>query len=204
MIPDPSAPIDDRSRPHIAVLRFYSSFEDEKGKPGSAREVHWVEYVKKGGNGATTCDKVSRIEKHNPMIWSVVGPAYAHFIKGQEEPADGTPLSAWPGCTTAMADHLKFLHLRSVEDVANTTDPDLERMGMGARALRDKARAFVEAKKGASIVAEALAEARAESAAKESRIADLEGVIGEMRTQIANLQGARRPVSKPGQSEAAD
>jgi hypothetical protein len=184
-----------RERPHVAVLRIWTEYDDVPGKPGEVTECHWMEYVKKGSNGASVTEKVRRIEKTNAALWEVVEGSYRAWLKGQEDPVDGTPLAAWPGVNPAQADRLKLIHVRTVEDVAALTDADLDRVGMGARSLRDKARAFIEAKKGSSIVAEAMAEKDRQIAELMQNVADLTATVKDLadRAGVTEKRGPGRP-----------
>lgn len=192
-----------RERPHVAVLRVWTEYEDVPGKPGEVTECHWMEYVKKGSNGASVSDKVRRIKKTNPMLWEVVEGPYSAWLKGQEEPVDGTPLAAWPGVNPAQADRLKLIYVRTVEDVAALSDQDLDRVGMGARSLRDKARAFVAAKKGEAVVAEAMAEKDKIIADLMQKVADLTEAVSELAADRNNDGGqeARRGPGRPRKAE---
>lgn len=136
------SPTDGQQIPAIVPLKFWKDHEPSD-VPGELKAVDWVEYAKKGQNGATVVDKISRIKK-SQILWDVLEQPYERWLKGQEEPEDGTPLSAWPGVTRGQVDALKAINIRTVEDVAMLTDSDLERVGMGARDLRKRALAFVE------------------------------------------------------------
>jgi hypothetical protein len=184
-----------RERPHVAVLRIWTEYDDVPGKPGEVTECHWMEYVKKGSNGASVTEKVRRIEKTNAALWEVVEGSYRAWLKGQEDPVDGTPLAAWPGVNPAQADRLKMIHVRTVEDVAALTEADLDRVGMGARALRDKARSFIEAKKGSSIVAEAMAEKDRQIAELMQNVADLTATVKDLaeKAGVTEKRGPGRP-----------
>ena len=183
----------DRDRPHIAVLRFWTEYEEVKGKPGDPVEVHWAEWVKKGGNGATTCEKVSRLKK-DQVLWPSIERSYDAWLKGQEAPVSGTPLSAWPGVHTAQADRLKLMHIRTVEDVAGLTDADLDKIGMGARALRDKARAFMQAKQGEAQIAAAMVERDEENARLKSEVEELRTTVAELAAKAGlEKRGPGRP-----------
>ena len=59
-------------KPAIHVVRIWKDHEPIDDK-GNYREVEWVEWAKKGTNGATTLDKVSRLkavkdDRRNP-VW---------------------------------------------------------------------------------------------------------------------------------------
>jgi hypothetical protein len=183
----------DRDRPHIAVLKFWIEYEETKAKIGEPVEVHWAEWVKKGGNGATTCEKVSRLKK-DQVLWPSIERSYEAWLKGQEEPVSGTALSAWPGVHTAQADRLKLMHIRTVEDVAAMTDADLDKIGMGARALRDKARAFIQAKQGEAQIAAALSERDATIAAQSAELEELRATVDALAAKAGlEKRGPGRP-----------
>lgn len=167
-------------RPNITPLKFWTDYRDLPGKPGEVEEVHWVEYVKKGSNGSTNRELVRRIQKFEPAIFDVIEPYYNAWLKGQEEPVTGTPFGAWPGCNPAQAERFKSMHVRTVEDVAGMNDADMDRFGMGGRLLRDRARAFIEAKRGSAIVADAMAE-------KDKQIAELVAQVAELTATVKEL-----------------
>lgn len=194
MLPMPTDPTEQNNVPQIVPLRIWIDHEAIDGQ-GHYREVEWVEYAKKGTNGATTVEKVSRMMKGDPILWNVIKPAYDHWKTGQQEPVDGTPLSVWPGVSTSQAEHLKLLHLRSVEDVAQANDATLERVGMGARALREKARAFVQAKQGQAVVADAMAAKDAQIAALTERLADLSKTVESLKSAMPRR--GRPPKERP-------
>lgn len=56
-----------------------------------------------------------------------------------EAPINGTPLKQWPVASPAQILMLERLHVRSVEDLANANEEVLNRIGMGSRALKQKA-----------------------------------------------------------------
>lgn len=186
MLPDPTAPDVPREKPLIVPIKIWTDHEPVNGT-SEYQAVEYVEWAKKGTNGATTVDKIARVKK-TPNIWGVIEPYYEAWKKGQEDPVDGTPLSAWPGVTRGQVDQLKSLHIRTVQDVAALTDSDLERVGMGARRLRDLARAFVKAADQDADISAALAERDAQ--------------IEEMQRQIAELQDANAQLAKNRQKRA--
>lgn len=67
---------------------------------------------------------------------------------------EGTPLTEAPFMTAAKVQELKALKVRSVEQLAGLPDSSMKKMGMGARDLRDKAIAFMDAAKGMTEVVE--------------------------------------------------
>lgn len=173
MLNAPIAPDETQQVPNIAVVDITRDHEPADDK-GNYREVHWITWAIKGGGGKTNRDKASRIKKTEPLLWEVMEPIYERWCKGQEAPEEGTPLDVWPAVTKGQVEILKSLHIRTVEDVAGMNDAAMQRFGMGARALRDKAAAFVEAKEGEAVLAEKLAKRDEVIARLEERIEDLE------------------------------
>lgn len=187
-----------RDVPQIAVLRIFEEYEDVPGKPGEPRAVHFCEWVKKGGNATTTIDKIARLEK-DQILWPVIRGAYEAWKKGQEEPVSGTPLAVWPGVNQAQASRLRDMHIKTVEDVAALTDGDLEKVGMGARTMREKARAYIQAKQGDAKIAEALADRDAKIAAQENELAELRATVAAL-AEKAGLEPKRGPGRPPKQA----
>jgi len=163
----------------VVPLRFWRDHEPTDDK-GNYREVEWVEYAKKGTDGATVIDKVKRLQKSQSQVWPALERFYEAWKRGQQEPISGTPLDAWPAVTKGQVEQLRLLHLLSVDDLAQSSDSTLDKIGMGARALRDKARAFVKAKEGLAGVAEALAAKDEKIAALEAQVADLAAAVKEL------------------------
>jgi hypothetical protein len=65
---------DERNKPQIAPLEFWTDYRPDPERPGQLKGDDWVRWVKKGGNGATTEDRVARVQKHQPAHWAVLKP----------------------------------------------------------------------------------------------------------------------------------
>ncbi|MFG1340372.1 hypothetical protein [Xanthobacter autotrophicus] len=70
---------------------------------------------------------------------------YAAFKRGESRAATGTPLEHWPILTTSRVAELKAMNIMSVDELAAVNDSTITKMGMGARELREQARAFLDA-----------------------------------------------------------
>lgn len=177
MQPTPLAPeTDSRSQVDIVILEIWPDHVPIADKPGEFREVHKVKWAKRGTNGHETVESVHRLKKM-PQLWERIEPAYERWLKGQETPVDGTPLEAWPGLTKGQVDHMRLLHIRSVEDLAQCTDSALEKIGMGARTLRDRARTYVQAKAGSAQIEAALAKRDEENEQLRAEVAELRALV---------------------------
>ncbi len=91
--------------------------------------------------------------------------SYDAFKSDADNFTEGTPLSEAPFMTKSKIEELKHFKVRTVEQLAGLPDASMKRMGFGARDLRDKAQAYLDAAKGTSEV-EAL----------KARIAELEAI----------------------------
>jgi len=186
----------------IAPVKFWTAYEQDPAKPGHLRSVDYVRWTRKGSNGATTDEKIARLSKKrdgfSDPIWDALQPYYDAWKKGQEAPANGTPLAAWPGCSPEMAESLKLLHLLTVEDVADMNEATLERVGMGARAMRDQARAFVKAQEGQAVIAVAMAEKDKQLQTQADQIAELQRTVAELQSILPQKPKPQDMAKKAG------
>lgn len=199
MLADPMSPDATTHQVNVIPVDFRIEYIPVPEKPGEFREVEKVDLVKRGSeHGDRTPWRISAL-KQDQIIWPAVEKAYEHWKKGQEEPVEGTPIDACPFIAKAVAAHLRNLHYRSVEDLALATDADLNRIGMGARVMREKARLYIDAKKGDARLADALAERDAENER-------LRGDIEELRNQVNELMAdkPKRGPGRPPKQEAAE
>lgn len=178
---------DPRSQIDIVPLEIWSDHVPIADKPGEFREVHKIKWTKRGQPGHETVESVGRLRK-DEMLWAFLEPYYERWLKGQEDPVDGTPLEAWPGVTRGQVQQMRNLHIRSVEELAGVTDAILDRIGMGARSLRERARTFVQAKAGSAQIEAALVAERERSAALEERIAEMEATLEQLKPKRGRKQ----------------
>lgn len=157
--------IDETARlAHIYPLKFWTDYE--QGEGDELRPVDWVTWVKKGTqNGSETTDKVSRVMRDD-VKWGALRPYYDAWKSKTEAPINGYPLDAWPGVTAEQARVLKERHIRSVEDLVNSSDADLIKIGLpGIRQVHGKAKAFLEARVNTAPMANEVAKLREENKA---------------------------------------
>jgi hypothetical protein len=181
----------------IHPVEFWTEYAPDAAGPVP---VDWVRWVKKGvSNGATTEDKVARVQKHDVAIWEVLRPHYEAWKRGQDAPVSGIPLDAAPFATREMVKVLASVHIRSVEDLANAEDAALSKLNIpGIRATREKARAYLDAHANVAGVTEELAALR-------EMVARLQGERDEaMQTSDAMAAVAGRPRRGRPPSVSAD
>lgn len=129
---------------------------------------------------------------------------YEMFKEGKEMPVNGTPLSM---CTTlfspAEIQNCIGVQIRTLEELANSNEEALGRIGMGARALKTRAQEAIRAGEGkeSAIRIEAL---QVENDGLKQRISDLTAVVEELREQMATLVPAeKRGPGRPPKSQEA-
>lgn len=114
------------------------------------------------------------------------------FEEGRTE-VNGTPLDSYPKLDVAQIAMLKLQGIHSLESLAQVPDSQLANLGTGGRALRDGAKAYIDAARGNAPV-EQLAQKNAEL---EARLAAMQ----ESMNQLISAQGEKR---KPGRPRSAD
>ena len=183
-------PADAQRRSTVVPIQFWTEY-----LPDGNGDFQPVDFVKWGRRGdlmyTQNVDKVSRISQTtrpqdgspampNP-VWDGIRAAYDAWKSGQETPPDGTPLAAWPGVSSTQARVLREAHYRCVEDVAAITDGELGKVRLpDVRGLRDRARAFLDAKGGQEKMTELLSE-------RDAAIAAMRAELDEAKAALVRL-----------------
>lgn len=121
---------------------------------------------------------------------------WAHFQQYQNAaPVMGTPLAEWAAVSRSQADNLKVVGVMTVEQLADLTDAQIQRIGMGGEQLRRKAQAWLkQAQEGAGALASA------------GRMSELEESNKMLQAQVAELMAAMNAPRRgrpPKEQEAA-
>ena len=103
--------------------------------------------------------------------------AFQQRIAGKEEKIVGTPLSAWPyeGLTPARVKELDFFNIRTVEQLATTSDNAGAKLP-GFQAMKQAAKLYLET-----------ASKQAPVNAMNKRIVELEALVKRQETMIESL-----------------
>jgi hypothetical protein len=177
--------------------RFYTEAVQDEGASKEAgraifRERELVEIFLPGN---TLSRPVEIVRDTHRQQWP---EQYAAFKAGQEPSTDGTPLEEWPALGKAQVLELKHVGFRSVEDVAGMGDIAIQRIGMGARALKERAAAFLDdAERMASLERKS-----AEVTQLIDRLAAAEAQIRELGTLLQNIH-AERLAQRQGEQQMA-
>ena len=117
---------------------------------------------------------------------------YDAWAKSEELPVEGTAVKNWSVASPAQIEMLLKLHVRTVEQLADSNEEVIGRLGMGGRSLVDSAKAFVK-QQGSGIGALAAENSSLRVAHEEAKttIATMEENLKLLQAQVAALQGAQ-------------
>lgn len=172
--------------------RFYTdSVLDKRATEEKGMTVYKdQEFVEIHTAGNRTNVVVSKVKPHHIDRWPEY---YKAFKDGLEAPVDGTPLANWQALSKAQADTLKAAKIHTVEALANLPDSALPSIGMGARELVAKAKAFLDVSKD-------LAEAQKYAAENERMASEIDLLKEQIKELSAKVD---KPKPKAKKAEAA-
>jgi hypothetical protein len=154
----------------------------ETGKP----EFDLIPFIKKCNPGDPTnvIERPARDEDKDefPKQWA------AYERRTSYRPETGTPLEDWPRLDVATVAKLKALEFHTVEQVAECSDQQCQRIGMGCYELRTRATAYIAAAKDSS-----LAQKQADDLAlRNQEIADLKEANARLCARLEALESIRQ------------
>lgn len=121
---------------------------------------------------------------------------WAHYQNqvGNQEQIIGTPIEQWPLVTRSQAEELKGIKFRTVEDVANCSDQQLQRIGMIAgmspHSFREKAKAFLNLANDSAEISQREAELQALREENDKIKAETEAKLAAMQEQMSAILAA--------------
>lgn len=126
-----------------------------------------------------------------PAAWlQAYKQAYKSWCETREVPEFGIPVTTWPAITPAQVRMLLDLNLRTIEQVAEANEEALGRMGMGARALKAKAQAYIDASKGEGKLAGELEKLRQQVEELSTRDKEREDELKALKVENETLKKA--------------
>lgn len=129
-----------------------------------------------------------------PAEWLVrFKEMYKAWEEGRELPLSGTSVTQWPAASPAQVKQLQTVHIRTVEDLATCNEETLNRLGMGGRALKQKAVEWLAASKNVGKVAEEMASLKTLNAGLLERNSQLEAQLRDLSARVDALAPTKKP-----------
>ena len=188
-------PSDDQNADSRLAVTFYKRSvkqEDESIAAGRPifKEFDFVRICVPGDNLTEIDTYANNSHKQRfPRQWS----HYQNQVAGQEE-IIGTPIEEWTLISRSQAEELKGIKFRTVEDVANCSDLQLQRIGMIAgmspHGFRDKAKQFLNLATETAEVAQKEAEMQALREENAKIKAETDAKLAQMQEQMSALLAA--------------
>lgn len=124
-----------------------------------------------------------------PVGWlNAYKEALRYWTEAREIPETGFSVINWPMVSPAQVKNLLDINLRTVEDVAEATEEAISRMGMGGRALKEKAKAWLDSSATTGKVSGELEALRAENIRLKSRDIEREAKLKKLEVQVEAFQ----------------
>lgn len=167
-----------------------------------------IDYVKVYRSGTTNyiekvatewLDECDRQARESPPLWP---PDWASHFRmqfnqwkgGQEVTPIGFPIRHWAMITKAQAENLVLARIYTVEELANASEEVLNNLGLGGRAMKERAKAWLDSSKGN--VGEELAAVRAQNSDMKETIGRQSEKIAELEAAILEIKGGAVPARK--------
>lgn len=165
--------------------------------PGAKNAVQSYELERHLGDGTVI---------RNESVYQRFAPQIDRFKASEAAPdVGGTPLSEMPGLEVHQVAMLKGVGIYNVEGLAVVEDGNLRHLGMGARALRERAKSYLESAAGAAPVSRLAAEnetLRADVERLTAQVAELAKLAEKAQAGGDDERPARRGPGRPRKAEA--
>jgi hypothetical protein len=160
----------------------YNEFRSkETGKP----EYDLVPMIKKCNPGDQTNIIEREAREDDKLEWPLHWAAYER--QTTYRPESGTPLEDWPRLDVATVAKLKALEFHTVEQVAECSDQQCQRIGMDCYGIRSRAAAYIAAAKDTALV-----QKQADDLAlRNQEIADLKDANARLCARLEALESIR-------------
>lgn len=121
---------------------------------------------------------------------------YKSWVAGEGIPVNGTPVRTWPAITPAELKALTKAEVRTVEDLAQANEQQIANIGMGGRALKQRAQDWLNAQTGPGALAEQMTALRSTNDAMQRQLTDALRKIDLLTAQAAD-RGVPQPRPQP-------
>lgn len=123
-----------------------------------------------------------------PLAWlDAFRGQFKLWKEGVAPPINGTAVELWPAVSPAQIKALQNAMVRTVEDLAVANEEAIARLGMGGRALKQRAIDWLTAAEGPGKVAEQMSALRAENASLKAINENFAEKLKKFEAQLAVL-----------------
>lgn len=126
-------------------------------------------------------------ERFNPAWLAAFRDNFKYWEQGMEPPVDGTDVRNWPVASPSQVKQLLEFRIRTVEDLAVANEETIMRLGMGGRAMKEKAIEWLASAKNVGQVAEESHALKVENVSLKAKVGDLETRLAAAEARLAVL-----------------
>ena len=177
----------------VRPIFFTESVEDVAASQEQGRPIFKdVEMVRIQIPGDIKSEPVQKVTDLHRQRWP---DHYKAFAEKAEVSSIGTPLEQWGRLPGSRIEELKFFKIRTVEDLAGVPDGLLQNLGMGARALRTEAQAYLELQSDSNVAqkyAVQLEQQQDQIALLQNQIAQIQQYADGAEDQESELKALRK------------
>lgn len=113
---------------------------------------------------------------------------FAVWLETKEVPEDGTPVLGWPAISPSQSKALLDANVRTLEELAQANESTLTAIGMGARALKSKAQAWLDTAESTGKSAEELDTLRQSNDTLTKQVETLTKNMEKLQAALAKAQ----------------
>lgn len=121
---------------------------------------------------------------------------YKEWCEGREAPVNGTPITDWPPVSPSQVKTLLSLHVRTVEDLAAANEEVLSRIGMGGRALKQRAVDWLASAASTGVASGEITALKTQNENLQARNEQLEIQLKELAAKVDTLTGDKPAAKK--------
>lgn len=123
--------------------------------------------------------------QYNPVWAQQFRAGLEMFRKGNAVPESGTSIRSWPVASPSEVKRCLDANVLTVEDLAQANEQALQRLGMGAYQLKEKARGWIAERDGPGQAVQQVEALRVENTDLRRRLSDMEATLHRMSETIA-------------------
>jgi len=124
-----------------------------------------------------------------PETWTMAYEnGYKQWKETNEDPEFGTSIKTWPAISQAQLRNILGANIRTIEELAEANEAALNRIGMGSRALKDKAQAWLDTANSKGKTASELNSLRVENTELKAKLETQAKDIETLKSQFEALK----------------